>query len=201
MEIFMDTKQPKKKLKIKIRKRPKATGTSPELLDMLRKLATWNPKSDEAVLEAANRLAQAAREKITPDLFKKPDTSVADAFDICKPLIGHTITRFNGISDDHDYIFDIAITLDRTIMLRTLHMFRYNRIGELAVSIRELHFSPCMIMADRSKVISVKGRADNGPLPGYTLDTPDAAATLKEARRLIDGIGMVLPKPSKRHKK
>ncbi|MBR2305743.1 MAG: hypothetical protein IKA48_00780 [Fibrobacter sp.] len=197
----MDTKQPKKKLKIKIRKSPKATGTSLELLDMLRKLASWNPRSDEAVLEAANRLAQAAREKITPDLFKKPDTSVADAFDRSKTFIGHTLTRFNGISDDHYYIFDIAITLDRTIMLRTVHMFRYNRIGELSVSIRELNFSPCMIMADRSKVISVKEHADKGPLPGYTLDTPDAAATLKEARTLIDGIGMVLPKPSKRRKK
>lgn len=197
----MDTKQPKKKLKIRIKKSSKATGTSPELLDMLRKLASWNPRSDEAVLEAANRLAQAAREKITPDLFKKPETSVADAFDICKPLIGHTITRFNGISDDHDYIFDIAITLDRTIMLRTVHMFRYNRIGELSVSIRELNFAPCTIMADRSKVISVKERVDNEPLPGYTLDTPDAAETLKEARRLIDGIGMVLPKPRNRLKR
>jgi hypothetical protein len=196
----MDKPKPKKKLKINLRKTPKPSGASPELLNMLKKLADWNPKSNEAVLEVANRLAQAAREQITPDLFKKPDTPVAAAMEKCKKLIGHTLTRFNGISDDHDYITDATVTQDNSIILHSVHMFKRNRVGELAASMRMIYVHPGTILADRTKVTGKKNHTDC-PIPGYTLDTPDAAVTFRKLGGLIECLSKALPTVPKRGKK
>ena len=131
----MDTKQPKKKLKIKLRKTAKAPGADQELVDMVKKMSDWTPPSNAAVLEVANRLAQAAREKITPGMFNDDARSLDKALALCSKIKGHTLSKFNGIGEDHDYVVDVAIS-GKMLELSTVHMFKRNRIGEWAVSAR-----------------------------------------------------------------
>ena len=189
----MAEKTESKKLKIKIRRRkpaPETTGASGELLDMLQKLSGWTPQSDEAVLEAANRLAQAAREKITPDMFKERAVSLDRALATCRKLVGHTLSKFNGIGEDHDYVVE-AEKDGSMLALSTVHMFKRNRIGEWAVSSRTVYVDPGSVMSDRS---IVKGRPGTPcRIAGYTLDSAHAAAAYAELKGIVEAVSKAIP--------
>ena len=81
---------------------------------MLGKLAKWTPKTNEDVLEAANRLAQAAREIIEKPSLRSP----RDLLKFSDKIIGHVLSRKNGVSIDYDYVYQIEFMAnDRGIIL------------------------------------------------------------------------------------
>lgn len=180
----METKKPKLKVKFKKKKLPETPApqasqkVSQDLLDMLKALSTWMPKSDKAVLEAATRLAQAAREKI--DYPEEP--SKVDPFDKVFELVCHTLTRYDGISDSHDYILSVEASDDRTeLAISSLHLFRRNRIGEPAISHRLLHFNARELLSDVQDAKSrIHRRRPFCPFPGYTLDTQEAMLAYRD---------------------
>ena len=178
---------PKKKLVVKLKKTRKPQGVSPELVGMLRKLADWNPKSDAAVLEAANRLAQAAREKLTPDLFKEKAADSRTALAICSKLKGHTLSRYNGIGEDHHYVVSASChdKERKVIELSTIYLFRRNRIGEWSVGLRTLHVDAGEVTADRSVVTYGKRHDNTCPLPGYKMDSEDAAEAMDAVKDVV----------------
>lgn len=102
---------------------------------MLGKLAKWTPKTNEDVLEAANRLAQAAREIIEKPSLRSP----IDLLKVSDKILGRVLSRKNGVSIDYDYVYQIEfLANDRGIVLGTIHMFRRNRIAEWAMSLRKI---------------------------------------------------------------
>ena len=102
---------------------------------MLGKLAKWTPKTNEDVLEAANRLAQAAREIIEKPSLRSP----VDLLKVSDKILGRVLSRKNGVSIDYDYVYQIEfLANDRGIALGTIHMFRRNRIAEWAMSLRKI---------------------------------------------------------------
>ena len=102
---------------------------------MLGKLAKWTPKTNEDVLAAANRLAQAARE-----IIEKPSLgSPIDLLKVSDKILGRVLSRKNGVSIDYDYVYQIEfLANDRGIALGTIHMFRRNRIAEWAMYLRKI---------------------------------------------------------------
>lgn len=193
----MEDKKPKKKLKIKLRKTAKAPGADPELVDMVKKMSDWNPQSNAAVLEVANRLAQAAREKITPDMFKEDTRSLDKALALCSRIKGHTLSKFNGIGEDHDYVVDVAIS-GKMLELSTVHMFKRNRIGEWAVSARKIYVDAGMVMSDRSIVTRKQSGNTHCKIAGYSLDTAHAEEAYRELKGLIEFVSAAIPKPATR---
>ena len=191
----MEDNKPKKKLKIKLRKTAKAPGADQELVDMVKKMSDWTPQSNAAVLEVANRLAQAAREKITPDMFKEDAGSLDKALALCSKIKGHTLSKFNGIGEDHDYVVDVAIS-GKMLELSTVHMFKRNRIGEWAVSARKIYVDAGMVMADRRIVTRKQSGNVRCNIAGYNLDTAHSAEAYRELEGLIKFVSAAIPKPA-----
>lgn len=191
----MEDNTPKKKLKIKLRKTVKAPGADRELVDMVKKMSEWTPPSNAAVLEVANRLAQAAREKITPDMFKEDARSLDKALALCSKIKGHTLSKFNGIGEDHDYVVDVAIS-GKMLELSTVHMFKRNRIGEWAVSARKIYVDAGMVMADRRIVTRKQSGNVRCNIAGYSLDTVHSAEAYRELGGLIEFVSAAIPKPA-----
>lgn len=165
---------------------------SPELLDMLAKLSTWEPKSDSAVLEAATRLAQAAREKI--DYPKEEPVDVLDsAMWACSGLAGRVLTRDNGVSLEYDYV--TVVTRDdpgNAVELSTVHLFHRDRLGEMAVSVRTIKVPAArVIVEDPSVSGKVRRKKPVCPVPGYDVDTeafPLKPVIVAELEKLCDGL-------------
>lgn len=209
----MENKNEQKKPKLKIRfkrkppVKPKKTtkespGVDPELTGMLAKLATWTPKSNQAVMEAASRLMQAAREKIDYQDADMRKSTAEDNMKLCMSLVGHTLTRHNGVSNEFDYVLSVKLAEDRQqIDVESVHLFRRNRIGEPAISHRFLHFQVDSILTDDPEVLArVKRNKPACILPGYAVDTREAAEAYRRyAPVLADyASGVRLPRNTKR---
>lgn len=194
----MDDKKPRQRKP----RRPKSpsAGCSPELSAMLGTLSKWKPASDHSVLEAANRLAQAAREKIAPDLFKPDKARAREALAICEKLKGHTISKFNGIGEDHDYVTGAAQEGDCGVVLDTVHLFKRNRIGEWSVSVRRLHIPAGTVLSGRLAVNAVSPRGNRCPLHGYEMDTPGSASAFRELPGILDAASSAVQPRARRGK-
>lgn len=154
---------------------PGKPAVSQELLDMLAKLSTWKPRSDLAVLEAATRLAQAAREKV--DYPKESgDDVLQKAMWSCLDLPGKLLARDNGVCTEYDYVMSVTEDRDNSaVVLETLHLFRRSRVGEQAMGIRTISVPAGSVMAvDPEAMARVRRRRAFCPLPGYDLMTPGA---------------------------
>lgn len=174
-------------------------GVSRELADMVRRMADWNPQSDAAVLEAANRLAQAAREKLTPDAETACGMHVSEAMTLCSKLKGHTITRFNGIGEDHDLVLGVSAGKGSAcIELKTVHAFKRNRIAEWAVSVRTVYVPVADVLSGMPTVKSRRRSGKNCPVPGYSLDTPGAAESIEQLRETLGIVSNALSRTRKK---
>lgn len=185
----------------------KTTATAdPELVSMLRKLSTWNPSSDNAVLEAANRLVQSAMEKVFPyGKDQKARPSLQDAVNACIPLKGHFLSKDNGVGVDHDYVLDVG-QREGNVELSTVHIFRRNRIAEWAVSLRTIRVAPDEVAIDRSRVLRGIGRKPSRVIPGMTVDSREASDDFCSVVPIVDALSrmatsMERPAPRKFRKK
>ncbi len=164
------------------------TRVDPELVSMLRKLSTWNPSSDNAVLEAANRLVQAAMEKVFPyGKDQKARPSLQDAVNACIPLKGHFLTKDNGVGVDHDYVLDVG-QREGNVELSTVHIFRRNRIAEWAVSLRTIRVSPEDVAVDRSRVLKGISRKPSRVIPGMSVDSREASEDFGSVVPIVDAL-------------
>ena len=187
--------QPKRSLKVGLKRTAQKSSVSPILMEMLGKLATWKPKSNEQVMEVASRLLKAAQ-----DEYDNDHTDMGLAKKACKMLVGHTLSKFNGISYDHDYVFD-AMVEDKKLILHTLHVFRRNRVAEYSVCTRSLKISVSELVPEPVGA-SVVNRKKWQLIPGRDLDSHDALSEISYAcADTIDWIQKFLNRPTRKSKK
>jgi len=163
------------------------SSADPELVSMLRKLADWEPSSDHAVLEAGNRLVQAAMEKLFPYGKVAGQAALYDAVAACMPLKGHFLTRDNGVGVDHDYVLDVG-QREGNVELSTVHIFRRNRIAEWAVSLRTIRVAPDEVAIDRSRVLRGIGRKPSRVIPGMSVDSREASEDFRSVVPIVDAL-------------
>lgn len=179
--------------------KPEKSRVSPELLDMLAKLSTWEPKSDAAVLEAANRLAQAAREKI--DYPKEePGDVLENAMWACAKLVGRVLVRDNGVSQEYDYV--TGVTRDdpgNAVEISTVHLFHRDRVGEMAVGCRTINVPAGKVIVEDPGVSGRVTRKKPGcPVPGYDVDTgrcPLVPLVRSEIARIAEAFAPLMEEP------
>jgi len=179
--------------------KPEKSRVSPELLDMLAKLSTWEPKSDAAVLEAASRLAQAAREKI--DYPKEePGDVLENAMWACTKLVGRVLVRDNGVSQEYDYV--TGVTRDdpgNAVEISTVHLFHRDRVGEMAVGCRTINVPAGKVIVEDPGVSGRVTRKKPGcPVPGYDVDTgrcPLVPLVRSEIARIAEAFAPIMEEP------
>lgn len=163
-------KMPKRKAKPAKAEKP---ALSDKLVDMIGKLAAWHPKSNEDILEAANRLSQAAREEIDRDLEKKGSESGAR---LCRSLVGHVLGYHNGISVDYTLVLGCTVSAG-TVTMDMLKVEPRNRLagGYVNVCRTKTAFFPSAALLDR--------KTGNPTICDrkYTLDPPGGLETVTEA--------------------
>ena len=152
---------------------------SPLLTGMLQKLSGWTPQSNEGVLEAANRLAQAAREEIDKDTVKE---AAIDTVEYAKNLQFHTLTYWNGVSSEHSLVTRVEYSKgNSTVSFHMIRVFSYNRIGTPAM----IYYAPTYSVTDihppmpnqRKDEVNIQGKY-------YHIDVPQAMdAIMREAIR------------------
>jgi len=146
---------------------------SGKLVDMIGKLTAWHPKSNEDILEAANRLSQAAREEIDKDLEKKGNDSGAR---LCRSLVGHVLGYHNGISMDYTLVLGCTVSAGTT----TLDMLKVeprNRLYGGYVNVcrtKTAFFSSSALLDRKTGNPTICDRK-------YTLDPPGGLETVTEA--------------------
>lgn len=163
-------KMPKPRRKpVKVEK-PALSG---KLVEMIGKLAAWHPKSNEDILEAANRLSQAAREEIDKDLEKKGAESGAR---LCRSLVGHVLGYHNGITTDYTLVLGCAVSAG-TVTLDMLKVEPRNRLNGGYVNVcrtKTAFFSSAALLDRKTGNPTICDRK-------YTLDPPGGLETVTEA--------------------
>ena len=171
---------------------PEKSSVSPVLLEMLERLKGWTPKSNDNVRAVARKLLLAVDSAETKDADGSCNRVLSEALATCQRLVGHTLTCKNGVSLDFDFVVCYNY-YHGEIVLDTVHMFKRNRIGEYAMSIRKLKLSPSSILCT-SADSECPGRRPC-PIPGMSLDTKDAENAFNtEAPILLNALNS-LPLP------
>ena len=180
--------KPKANPKVKKPSPDKPREVSPLLTEMLQKLSGWTPHSNEGVLEAANRLAQAAREEIDRDTVKK---AAIDTVEYAKNLQFHTLTYWNGVSSEHSLVTRVEYSKgNSTVSFHMIRVFSYNRIGTPAM----LYSAPTYPVSDIHPPMSTQ-RKDEVNIQGkyYHIDMPQAMdAIMREAVRYSEQLNWLV---------
>lgn len=139
-------------------KQEPAKQVSPLLTEMLQKLSGWTPQSNEVVLEVANRLSQAAKEEIDKATVKQARN---DSVKYAEGLLFHTLSYWNGVSAEHSLVIGVDCHKDtKSVTFKMLRVFKYNRLGPLALVYTEPEYDIADIQPSRpgKKEVCLQGR-------------------------------------------
>jgi len=107
------------------------TPVTEDILDMLKKLSAWKPKTLEQVIAVGERLIHAANEDI---YYGQASVGKEDKVAYFNGLKGKMIKYPNGISQSMEYIYVTGIEIDdkewdTTANITGVRLSKYNRIG------------------------------------------------------------------------
>ena len=137
------------------------TPVTEDILEMLKKLATWKPSTLEQVIQVGERLIKAANDDIFYGSYKINTKNTEDFF---KNLDGKMVKYPNGITNSTEYIFVDQVDFaecewNMHVKLTGVRLSKHNRIGEDTVQVCTLpiRFNDIIDQDEYSVTISSNG--------------------------------------------
>ena len=152
----------------------KVSGLTPDVLDEFRRLQQMNPKTDEEIIEATNRLNQVAREA---DDKVRAGADFKKFVRVARDLEHRTITRYIKPGHPiHSYVYRVEKAPDGGVYLYTLTAMRFSALGNRGVT-------PARLAVGRD--VSIHGKELYFRSFLATIDAPEAFTEFKEYAELM----------------
>lgn len=170
---------------------PVTTG----ILDMLKKLSAWTPKTMEQVIEVGNRLIHAANMDIFHFTTKECNNKQVSYFMAMK---GKMIKYHNGIKHSPEYIYVTRVEIQNNkgepiTNITGIRLAKYNRIGNDTVQLYtiHIHFSSVVEMSEDAFTVfatNYRGQRVKYSIVSDFTEYTDAVARMKAFVPMVQSI-------------
>lgn len=172
------------------------TPVTDDILDMMKRLSAWTPKTLEQVIEVGNRLIQAASEDIFYSTSKERKAEKVPYFMNMK---GKMIKYPNGIAHSTEYIYVTGVEIDdkdweTTANITGIRLSKYNRIGNDTVQLYTLpiRFSSIVDMKEDGVTVLVSDYRVEYIIVSNFAEYKDAVTRMKAFAPLVQNIPEVM---------
>ena len=172
------------------------TPVTEDILDMLKKLKDWTPKTLEQVIEVGNRLIHTANEDIFYSTSKERKSEKVPYF---MDMKGKLIKYPNGIAHSTEYIYVTGVEIDdkeweTKANLTGIRLSKYNRIGNDTVQLYTLpiRFSSVVDMKEDGVTVLVSNYRVEYSIVSNFAEYKDVVARMKAFAPLVQNIPEVI---------